>query len=111
MACLIAPIAVGVATTVFRKKFPKQWHINWLNTMIFGGAIVLGVEHVIKGEIVPWPPFLTAMSTPASMAVMLEEIIAIGIPMALALISVWIVMVVVYEKVLLARKATTVTKV
>lgn len=98
MACFAAPLALGIITTVFRKKFPEKWHINWLNTMIFGGAIALGVEHVASGEIVPWPPFLTAMSNPADTAAMFGEIIAVGIPMTIALAFVWAVMVVVYEK-------------
>lgn len=109
MACFIAPAALGIVTTVCRKKFPKNWHINWLNTMIFGGTVVLGVEHIITGEIVPWPPFLTAISNPADTLVMLNEIVMIGIPMTIALILVWIVMVVVYEKVMLHRTVTKVS--
>ena len=97
MACFIAPTSVAIITTALRKKFPKQWHINWLNTMIWGGAVGLAVEHISHQEIVPWPPFLTAMSNPADTAVMLKEIAAVGIPMTLGLIFVWIVMAVVYE--------------
>jgi len=98
MACIIVPTAVGIVTTAFRKKFPSHLHINWLNIMVFGGAMALGVEHIIHGEIVPWPPFLTAMSNPADTAEMLGEMAIIGIPMTLALIFAWIVMVVAYEK-------------
>ncbi len=105
MACFSAPAALGVVTFVFRKKFPEKWHIGWLNTMIFGGSVALGVEHVAHGEIVPWPPFLTAMTNPADTAAMFGEIAAVGIPMTMALIAVWVVMVVVYEKVILADSA------
>lgn len=98
MACFAAPAALGVVTTLFKKRFPKQWHIEWLNTMIFGGTLALGVEHVAHGEIVPWPPFLTAMSSPADTAAMFGEILSVGIPMALALVFVWVVIVVAYEK-------------
>lgn len=106
MACIVAPTALGIVTAVFRKKFPKQWHIDWLNTMIFGGAIALGVEHVAHGEIVPWPPFLTAMSNPADTAAMFGEMASVGVPMTIALVFVWIVMVVVYEKAILAKTVT-----
>ena len=107
MACFAAPVLVGIVTTVFRKKFSKHWHINWLNTMIFGGAIALGVEHIAHGEIVPWPPFLTAMSNPADTAAMFGEIIAVGIPMTLALVLVWVMMVVVYEKIMLTTTSAS----
>ena len=100
MACFVAPAAVGILTTIFGKKFPKRLHIDWLNKMIFGGTIALGVEHIIHGEVVPWPPFLTAMATPADAAIMFSEILAIGIPMAIAIVLLWVVMVVVYETVL-----------
>lgn len=103
MACFTAPAALGVITTIFRKKFPKQWHISWLNTMIFGGAVALAVEHIAHGEIVPWPPFLTAMSNPADTAAMFGEILAVGVPMTIALAVAWAAMVIVYEKIILAK--------
>ena len=109
MACFAAPAALGIATTAFGKKIPKQWHISWLNTMIWGGAVALLVEHIAHGEIVPWPPFFTAMSNPADTAAMLGEILAVGIPMTIALVFVWVVMVVVYEKVILTKTATSVS--
>ncbi|VVC04415.1 Uncharacterised protein [Candidatus Bilamarchaeum dharawalense] len=104
MGCFIAPAVLGIFTTIFRKKFPKNWHVNWLNTMILGGMVVLGIDHVASGELVPWPPFLTAMSNPAGVAVLINEILTIGIPMAIALVLLWVGMVIVYEKVLLPKK-------
>lgn len=104
MACFIVPSAVAVVTTAFRKKFPKNWHINWLNTMIWGGAIGLGVEHIAHQEIVPWFPFLSAMNNPADTVVMLKEMVSVGIPMTLGLIAVWFIMVVVYENFIATNK-------
>ncbi len=98
MACFAAPTTVAIFTTLFRKKFPEQWHIGWLNAMIWGGAAALTVEHVAHGEIVPWPPFLTAMSSPAETVVMLQEIASVGIPMTIALVVAWFVMVIIYEQ-------------
>ncbi len=97
MACFIAPATTAVITTAFRKRFPKNWHINWLNTMIWGGAVGLAVEHIAHQEIVPWPPFLTAMSSPADTIAMLKEMAIVGIPMTLVLVIAWVMMVVVYE--------------
>jgi hypothetical protein len=103
MACFTAPAALGVATFVFRKKFPEKWHIGWLNTMILGATVALGVDHIASGEIVPYPPFLSAMANPADTAAMFGEIVSVGIPMAVALVIVWVAMNVVYEKAISAR--------
>jgi hypothetical protein len=97
MACSLAPTVIGVFTTISRKRFPKGWHIGWLNTLIWGGAVGLAVEHIAHQEIVPWFPFLSAMSNPVDMVIMLKEIATVGIPMAAALIFAWIAMVAVYE--------------
>ncbi|MBN2053019.1 hypothetical protein JW756_05940 [Candidatus Woesearchaeota archaeon] len=105
MACFLAPASVAIITTVFRKKFSKAWHINWLNTMIWGGTIGLAVEHIAHQEIVPWFPFLSAMSNHADTMVMLKEIASVGIPMTLALVFVWAVMVVVYEKAITSSRS------
>lgn len=105
MACFVVPATVGIVTTFLRKRFPERWHINWLNTMIFGAVVAFGVEHYLNREIVPWPPFLTAMSSPAATGAMLAEMVTVGIPITLALVLVWVVMVVVYEKVIAARTA------
>ncbi len=105
MACFIVPSSVAALTTVFRKKFPERWRVQWLNAMIWGGAVGLAVEHVAHQEIVPWFPFLTAMRSPAEAAAMLKEMALVGIPMTLALVGVWVVMVVVSERFLTTRDA------
>ena len=93
MACFSAPMVVGIVTTLFRKKIPERYHIKWLNLLIWGGVAGLALEHFASGEIVPYPPFLTAMANPADMAIMFAEILAIGVPMLLACVGVWTVMV------------------
>ena len=105
MACFAVPAAVGILVHSQRKKFPAHWHIGWLTTIIFGGAIGLAVEHIAHGELVPWPPFLTAMSSPADTAAMLHEMAWVGIPMTLALVLAWAVMVAAYHKSPVLRKA------
>jgi hypothetical protein len=64
MACFIAPTSAAILTTAFRKRFPPAWHINWLNTMIWGGAIALTVEHIAHGEIVPLSTVLDGHEQP-----------------------------------------------
>jgi len=104
MACFLVPTAVGVATTVFRRKFPEHWHIDWLNAMIWGGAVGLAVEHYAHGEIAPWPPFLTAMASAADTATMLKEMAVVGIPMTLALAAAWAILVMAYNYAAATRK-------
>jgi hypothetical protein len=93
MACFTAPAAAAVVTTVFRGKIPARYHIGWFNTLVWGGSAGLFLEHLASGEIVPYPPFLTAMANPSDTAVMFAEIMSIGVPMLLACVGVWAVMV------------------
>ncbi|MCK5460925.1 hypothetical protein KAI58_02990 [Candidatus Gracilibacteria bacterium] len=95
MACFLAPTTVAIVTTSLRKKIPQKYHIEWLNTMIWGGVAMLTIEHIAHGEIVLFPPFLTAMETPSEIPMMLKEIATIGTAMTIAIFFVWIIMVLV----------------
>ena len=109
MACFIVPTSVALFTTAFRKKIPEHWHIGWLNMMTWGGAVGLAVEHIAHQEIVPWFPFLTAMRSPTDTAAMLKEMATVGIPMTVALVAAWIVMVIIYERFLATDSAPAAT--
>lgn len=98
MACFIAPMGVGIITTIFRKKIPENLKIGWLNMMIWGGAIMLAVEHIAHGEIILYPPFLTAIQTPSEIPIMLQEMAVIGGTMTIAIFTIWAVMVYIYNK-------------
>ena len=63
--------------------------LKWLNTMLWGGSALLCVEHIWHGEVVPWPPFLTAMQTPSEIVPMLQEIAVYGTAMAAVITGVW----------------------
>jgi len=106
MACFIAPMSLAIVTTIFRKKIPETLKIGWLNIMIWGGAIMLAVEHIAHGEIVLYPPFLTAMQTPADIPVMLQEMAIIGGTMTITIVFIWIVMVAIYQRKLQKIKKT-----
>jgi len=98
MACFIAPLSLGIVTTIFRKKIPENLKIGWLNIMIFGGAIMLAVEHIAHGEIILYPPFLTAMQTAEEIPIMLKEMVVVGGTMTIAIVAIWAVMVYIYNK-------------
>lgn len=73
--------------------------------MLWGGAILLCLEHIWHGEVVFYPPFLTAMSDAADTAVMLHEMSAVGVSMALLVTAVWVVMVLVADHAPVIKRA------
>jgi len=108
MACFLVPAAEAVVTTVVQKvvehkekgavrdgEQPEEhggkWsqRLRWLNTMLWGGCLLLALEHIWHGEVVPWPPFLTAMETPGEVGPMLHEMAVYGITMAVVVPVVW----------------------
>ncbi|MFW6122319.1 MAG: hypothetical protein ACOC80_15665 [Petrotogales bacterium] len=98
MACFLAPMSLAIVTTIFRKKIPETMKITWLNIMLWGGVIMLAVEHIAHQEVVLYPPFLTAMQNPADIPVMLQEMATIGGTMTIAILFIWIVMVVISQR-------------
>jgi hypothetical protein len=117
MACFLAPAGMAVVTTVAQKVVKKKeaeaagnsggqaektggkWtqRLRWLNTMLWGGVALLCLEHIWHGEVVPWPPFLTAMETPGEVGPMLHEIALYGGIMTAVIIVVWGILVGVAE--------------
>ncbi|MBR2675055.1 MAG: hypothetical protein IKE52_06375 [Mogibacterium sp.] len=73
-------------------KIPMSRKLRWLTWMLWGGSILLAYEHIWHGEIVPWFPFLTAMSSSADAAEMFHEMATVGVTMAVIITAVWFVM-------------------
>ncbi len=88
MACFLVPTATAMVTTVLGKKVPEKYHLNWLNSMLWGGVVMLAVEHIAHGEFVLYPPFLTA-----GLHEVLPEMLRVGVPMTLAIVLIWGIMV------------------
>ncbi len=114
MACFLVPVGEAIVTTVVQKVVENRetktggekagntgltWsrRLGWLNKMLWGGSILLAFEHIWHGEIVPWPPFLTAMENPAEVAPMLHEMATFGVAMAVCVTAVWGIMIMVAE--------------
>ena len=97
MACFLVPAAEAVVTTVLQKAVGKErvkkLKLGWLNTMLWGGVILLAIEHIWHGEVVPWPPFLTAMKNPADVPAMLHEMAIVGGTMSIVITLAWIMLV------------------
>ncbi len=110
MACFTVPLAEAIAVTaaaqivkakekktvkpgengsVSSDKIPMGKKLMWLAGLLFGGSVLLAFEHLWHGEIVPYYPFLTAMSDPVDKAQMLHEMATVGVAMAVAVTVVW----------------------
>ena len=92
MACFLAPMILAVATSIMQKTargLAERLKLWILNTLLWGGSILLALEHAWHGEIVPWPPFLTAMTSPTGIQIMLHEIATIGVAMTAAITLTW----------------------
>lgn len=71
-------------------RIPFSRKLKWLNHMLWGGSALLMFEHIWHGEVVPFFPFLTAMSNPEDTAEMLEEMSTVGVSMAILVTVVWL---------------------
>ena len=95
MACFLAPMALAIVTTIIQKAargLAEKLKLGFLNTLLWGGVILLVIEHVWHGEVTPWPPYLTAMANPVDIPVMLYEMATIGTAMNVVVTLTWITM-------------------
>ena len=85
MSCFIIPMAQAIATSAYRKANAKAIessehaltrNIPALEKMLWGGTVMLIVDHAINGELFAWTPL---------------EMLKVGVPMSLAITLVWLV--------------------
>lgn len=88
MACFIAPATAAIITTAVRKKIPAKYYLDWLLLMLWGGTMMLIVDHVLNGEIAPYFPFFSA-----GYRIILKEILRVGILMTVVIFYLWGIMV------------------
>lgn len=111
MACFVVSAAAGIGVAVARhavkhhekkkenagvapkiEKFGSdtKWSkkLAYLELMLFAGSFILAIEHIIHGEIVPFPPFFTAINEGETIN-MLKEMGTIGVSMLAALVVTW----------------------
>ncbi len=94
VACFITPLIIGVVLTIIRKLWrdAEKFRLDILLYLMLGGALVLTAEHVWHGEVVPWPPFLTAMQSPEDISVIIGEVTRVGGTMVLAVTGAWLLL-------------------
>ena len=83
--------------------------LGWLMNMLWGGVILLCIEHMWHGEVVPFPPFLTAMEDPSEIPVMLGEMATVGVGMAVLVTAVWFIVTLVADRAVKRSPAATPT--
>lgn len=114
MACFLVPTAEAVVVTAAYIAVKRREHkieapklsegsklstddikitwskrLSWLMALLWGGILLLAFEHFWHGEVVPFPPFLTAMSSPEDTREMLYEMATVGVSMAVTVTAVW----------------------
>lgn len=87
---LQAPQFDGAQSVDFEeKKITVSKKLGWLAKLLWGGVVLLAFEHLWHGEIVPFPPFLTAMYNPEDTKLMLSEMASVGTAMAVSVTAAW----------------------
>lgn len=106
MSCFIIPMAQAIATSAYRKANAKAIessehaltrNIPALEKMLWGGTVMLIVDHIINGELTWQYPFFTALET-GGFPVMLRELLTVGVPMSLTLTAIWAVWAILKQK-------------
>lgn len=99
MCCFLVPLAQAAATTAYRKRnadavrasHSVKHEIPALEKMLWGGSVMLIVDHIVNGELMWRFPFFTALATEGGTGVFLHELVSVGLPMSAALTLVWAV--------------------
>lgn len=89
MCCFLVPLAQAVATTVYRKVRNSGEKVRTLEKMLWGGSIMLIVDHIINGELTWQYPFFTALTDAGGGSVFLRELLTVGVPISLVITAIW----------------------
>lgn len=93
MSCYIVPLVEAAVVSVCRKAGVKSGfmgrNLASLELMLWGGTVMLIVDHAINGELFAWTPL---------------EMLKVGLPMAAAITLVWVIYALVKEKKVLSTK-------
>ena len=113
MACFAVSAVVGIGTAIARhvvkhhekklelegrEQLPEKFgsdvkwskKLGYLELTLFSGSFVLALEHILHGEVTPFPPFLTAAGEgPEAVQEMLTEMGTVGVAMLAILLTAW----------------------
>ena len=93
MACFVVPLVQAVVTSALRKWDQKDSFVSRnlasLELMLWGGSVMLIVDHIINGELTWRFPFFTALEETGGWQIMLREMLTVGVPMSVVITLVW----------------------
>lgn len=99
MCCFLMPLMQGVAVSAVRKSTKKNLESSYtpawihelpkLENMLWGGTVMLVVDHIISGEVTWRYPFFTALEQAGGASVMLREMLTVGLPMCAVITLLW----------------------
>ena len=107
MSCFLVPLTEAIATSAYcqinKKSIEKsesalKRHVPALEKMLWGGSLMLMVDHAINGELSFSFPFFTALNAEGGFQIMLREMLTVGVPMALILTAAWAIYALVKER-------------
>ena len=102
MACFVVPLVQAVATSALRKWGKKDGfvgrNLKSLELMLWGGSVMLIVDHILNGELTWRFPFFTALTAEGGASVFWGEILTVGVPMSVVLTLAWILYAVIKER-------------
>ena len=94
MSCFVVPLVEAIVVSAGRKRAvqsgrPVLRELPALEKMLWGGTLMLIVDHIISGELTWRFPFFTALGQEGGWEVMLREMLTVGVPMSLVITTVW----------------------
>lgn len=96
MACFTVPLAEALIITAVKAtgfhhsaNSVLKEKLGMLEKMLYGGSFLLAIEHIYHGEVILYPPFLTAVKNPEDIPAMLHEMATVGVGMAAIVTTVW----------------------
>ncbi|MDR1851189.1 MAG: hypothetical protein LBR21_00825 [Propionibacteriaceae bacterium] len=107
MACFLVTTVGALASSAIDHSVPDDGQpqrvglkqkLSWLVAMLWGGSLLLALEHIWHGEVVFSFPFLTAMGSPEDTAVMFREMATTGVGMLAMVLLAWGAMVLAVDR-------------
>mgnify|MGYP006873186447 CR=1 FL=1 len=91
----------AIATSIYCKAAKKsisspdaaflKHKLPTLEKMLWGGTVMLIADHILNGELTWRFPFFTALGVEGGGAVMLREMLHVGLPISAVVTAVWVV--------------------
>ena len=94
----------AIATSACRKAAARSdsfvgRNLPALEKMLWGGTVMLIIDHIINGELTWRFPFFTALGVEGGFETMLREMLTVGLPISVGVTAFWAVWCIVKERI------------